>query len=981
MYVLAALLLLAPPGGTVEIDGPRWQALEASRAKDERPPAPFAERRELVFTAVPGGHEVRARWTLRALAPGWFMGDVLGPGFELRDALWNGQPAGIATSDAGTTVAGYVRGPVDLQVVAFLPEEAAKGELRVMPAVRGRTTLIPLAAPTPAAAPEGADADDAEAADASPPERLHVHAVGGGALPRDGAAFLGGHDRIELLPAPAPRDEGGEALVLAHAGVGLTVGDAEVRGRARVSWQVRRGQLERASLRVDGLGADLELLGDGVRTWSRSGDRIDVELQAPVRDRLDLELRWTTAVARATESSQPLPRIEPEGVWRTEAAVQIAKDGEVEILPELAGWAAIPAAALPPWARDLVEGTPTAAYQSGEPRPGRLDLLRFVPEPGPAVVVDVADYTIASSHEGRLLVRALFEVRNERASHLRITPPAGMRILGARVGLDTALPARDRNAPGAWLIPLRRSVETVKGALSFPVEVILVGESEAWRRREKRDLALPAVNAPVAVTRLTLHLPPGYTSRLDPGDGDVVRDFDRGEGIAYGFGTGEVGAAEADARFQQAVDAWLKNDFTSAQRELDALRQSGARSENIDRLQANLDVVGGQSGGDATVERRIKEQAKARAVADLQEQAAVEKKAEAYRQSGDYERAEEEYTRALEIGEKLAKLEQKESVEQSSRNVAIAEDLKAVKKKAKDRGPRRKGKLGGASSSVVYEFDDDSLSGDLDKNMPQKPAEADSGVVFGIGSGTGTGVAQTGGGGGELGGEVIEGERVRPDSATTTTITTDEARAIPVGGTPRDFTAVVDMAPAASEDSAGIRLAGTTGPESHYVVDGANVTSVTQDARRSPDRSLFDEPLPPPPAPAPPEPEPVVATTVAHESISIAPGRARRSRGLRRIFRRSDTGGAPSPKSAPPPDTDADGLVDEVDDGEGLPAGAKGQPLDLLPPPQVTASSLSVVIPAAGEAVRYQHLLLAADVPYTVEIKAREPLRQKRKRR
>ena len=72
---------------------------------------------------------------------------------------------------------------------------------------------------------------------------------------------------------------------------------------------------------------------------------------------------------------------------------------------------------------------------------------------------------------------------------------------------------------------------------------------------------------------------------------------------------------------------------------------------------------------------------------------------------------------------------------------------------------------------------------------------------------------------------------------------------------------------------------------------------------------------------------------------------------------------------------------DRVDDGEGLPAGAKGQPLDLLPPPQVTASSLSVVIPAAGEAVRYQHLLLAADVPYTVAIKAREPLRQKRKRR
>jgi len=67
--------------------------------------------------------------------------------------------------------------------------------------------------------------------------------------------------------------------------------------------------------------------------------------------------------------------------------------------------------------------------------------------------------------------------------------------------------------------------------------------------------------------------------------------------------------------------------------------------------------------------------------------------------------------------------------------------------------------------------------------------------------------------------------KTRTDAAQVTKIKMDQARNIPVGGTNRDFTAVVDMSPTASRDAAGIRLGGTTGAESKYVVDGQNVTS------------------------------------------------------------------------------------------------------------------------------------------------------------
>jgi len=73
---------------------------------------------------------------------------------------------------------------------------------------------------------------------------------------------------------------------------------------------------------------------------------------------------------------------------------------------------------------------------------------------------------------------------------------------------------------------------------------------------------------------------------------------------------------------------------------------------------------------------------------------------------------------------------------------------------------------------------------------------------------------------------IVESQPVRADTSTTTSVDMEQAKNLPVGGsTSRDFTAVVDLAPSASRDSAGISLAGTSGAESKYTVEGANVSS------------------------------------------------------------------------------------------------------------------------------------------------------------
>ncbi|HEY8377085.1 MAG TPA: hypothetical protein VIK91_11375, partial [Nannocystis sp.] len=470
-------------------------------------------------------------------------------------------------------------------------------------------------------------------------------------------------------------------------------------------------------------------------------------------------------------------------------------------------------------------------------------------------------------------VRAHYEVRNERAAYLRLSPPAGFRVIGVRVGGTTATPARAED--GGWIIPLLRSVETVQGLLSFPIEVILLGETEGWRRRERRMLALPVVDAPIAVSRLTLYLPPGYRSRKKPGEGDVVARFTRGEGITYGLGVGEVGAARADALFQDAVQSWLRNDFDAAQQKLDELRAMGAKNENMARLQSNLDVVSGKaiSSQDLSLQRRVREQARARAYAEVQAQADLMKKAEEAKARGDYEEAASSYRQALDVGGKLAQLEQAESVEQKVTNAQIARYFADAQTMVETkRGIRRR---------------------------TADTAEDKAAKAF----------AQDG----------ITGAWVRPEGANSRAVTPD-----------RDADGIADASDAVralEEVRSGVNVAEEV-PQTAPTIGGVTI-----------DASMSTSPAPPP--------EPTADAPVERVQISVI---RRANKPKRRIVPLRQRAGGPA---APP---------------------VRASPEPGMPTPVVHASALSVVVPAVGEPVLYQRLLLPAGAAYAVEIAAREPL-------
>lgn len=725
--ILSALLSASPASVTdlvdpatdeVVLSGERWRSLQPER---QRLPGPMVLRRELRIERVEGGVEVQGRWWVSTVREAWFANGIIGPDAHVRSVTWDGRDAAVWTGAQGSLVVERLGADHEarLELRAFVPGNPEGGlTLPLLGAPRGTVELVGFG---PEVTLTGVDDD-----------RPVVEK--GGRL-STGAGPL----RLAVKP-PATRQRG--PVVVAHVGVGVTVGDAEVRGRARVRWEIRQGSREELRLTVGGVGDDLQVEGPQVSNWRREGSEVLVDLSAPTEGRVDLDLSWSVAAPPGAEASLPLPLLTPHDVFRSDAAVQVARDGEVDVRPELSAWSPIASVQLPDWAEGLVEGTPTSAFSRPrvEGGDGTLSLLRLEPVPGPPMVVEVADVHVATTAEGRALMRVRYEIRNERASHLMVTPPPGMRPVGVTVAGRLVRPSW---VDGSLRIPLKRSLETVQGALTVPVTVGLLGEEDdAWEARERRELVLPAVDAPVTVGRVTLHLPPRYRSLLEPGQGAVVDEFDRGEGVGYGLDD-DRRVARADQVFAQAIDAWNANDFEEAQAQLDEMSGLGAYGSNVDGLQANvwlvrpppepepqpepdepmamdemtvydfedddidgelLEVQGGSlprrrrsklgnsmpkpapPAQSSALERRIRAQARARSGKKKVSFERRKRKAKQYKDEGNYEAAAEEYRAAIEESRDLDALEDEESVEYEFEADQLADELREVEAASDDGG-------------------------------------------------------------------------------------------------------------------------------------------------------------------------------------------------------------------------------------------------------------------------------------------------------
>jgi hypothetical protein len=449
---------------------------------------------------------------------------------------------------------------------------------------------------------------------------------------------------------------------------------------ARLRWRVVSGSQTTFSFAADGLD-ELDVQGPNVGRWIRSGDRVVINTRAPVEGLFEVRVTGRKAAKGEVHVSSP----QPEDVVRVDRYWTMAKSDEGELIPMRAP-GAVNAAQLPEWARGLGETAPLAQWHgNGEVR---VLPMAVAPMEGPDTVVTHARYIVAAAREGRSALRMTLRVRNERRQFLHVSAPPGWRAIVVRVSNQPVSILAD--GQGGIYVPLEKSIETVKGLLSFPVDVEWVGDDAEWAGKGEHTFELPAVNAEIQAASWEVHLPRGFRAltRAEPsGRGMVLFDLrkeaeadDRSEEYREARRKSE----EVESALANAVSAYKKNDFDTAQTWLSHASNVDASNEEVQQLQSNLDVLSGKSSGSSSASaqaasRRVKDLAKAKTGGTVKRQLEVEEEAKQAYLSGDYDKAEAAYEQALELANELQRTEQEESTAQLSKIAAANERLSSIR--------------------------------------------------------------------------------------------------------------------------------------------------------------------------------------------------------------------------------------------------------------------------------------------------------------
>lgn len=500
--------------------------------------------------------------------------------------------------------------------------------------------------------------------------------VDGGVPAGDGLLALVPREALALQWKPAAPPAPRPGRLLAEAAVGLRVAAEGAEGRAVLRYQALHEPVTEVSVRLEGPIDGFEVRGPVVRRARQERGRLVVELIEPTVGPFAFEVAF-----RGPAPQGPAPLLVPEADrvsgW---VSLHAPQSGFLERTAQ--GMELVAPQALPLWGHDLAPGTLQAAW-SYEGRPPSLSVRaqQWDPLDSPGTFVDTAAYEVAAVAHGRTLTRARLSVRNDKGQHLRIALPPQSTLLVARVAGQPVEVARDGEQ---LLVPLEKSIETLSGLISFPVEVTYLSAVPPWSRRGTVELALPVVDAPISDLRWSLTLPPGLAARRADSPARLTSPLVPLPGAA------PAQEPLADRREEASVELWSRaysayksNDFESANTLLEQSLSYDSSNAAAKDLLGNVRVFqdsGGKEKKKAEGEedeqtRRIKAMARARSQsAQAEQQVLLERAASSYR-AGDLDEATAIYESALEITEDLAQLEDEDTYVQKAQASALREQL------------------------------------------------------------------------------------------------------------------------------------------------------------------------------------------------------------------------------------------------------------------------------------------------------------------
>ena len=279
---------------------------------------------------------------------------------------------------------------------------------------------------------------------------------------------------------------------------------------ARLDVAIVGGRADRMVLRLPPAADRVSVTGPDVRETRIEGGTATAYLRGKIAEHTRLDVRYETPHGRGT--IQRFGGIEVVGGhWSGGTLVVTNTAGGSEVLVEsLSGLRELPLSQVPGDAAALLAGPPAVACAiAARQWSAAVDVMGLGEFALRESIADLAHYELSFRGDGTLVCKATYEVRNRTRQFLRLDLPRGATALLARVNEKTRPLTPVPGAADAWLLPLVRSKASVKGLVTFPVEVVYMCRVGPLERRGETALPLPRIDLPIAYAWCEAYVPDG----------------------------------------------------------------------------------------------------------------------------------------------------------------------------------------------------------------------------------------------------------------------------------------------------------------------------------------------------------------------------------------------------------------------------------------------------------------------------------------
>ena len=316
--------------------------------------------------------------------------------------------------------------------------------------------------------------------------------------------------RLEIRYGPpvVRRERAARYQISGHVAWNLGAANQQVAADLRVA--IIDGRTDRLELLLPA-GADrIGITGPDVREARTRAGGATVFLRGTIAGQTRLKVSYEVPSPRGAIRRLARPDVR-NGNWTGGTLVVTNTAGGSELMPAaMAGLKEMALADIPAAASAILAGKAVLAYRitsrGWSASLETIDLGEFALR---ETIVDTAHFTFAYRGHGVVMCAADYEIRNRNRQFLRVTLPRGAKVLLARVSEQsrplTPLPGR----PDTYLLPLERSTASVKGLVSFPVQVVYMYQSQPLAREGTAEAALPQIDVPIAYAWCEAYLPEG----------------------------------------------------------------------------------------------------------------------------------------------------------------------------------------------------------------------------------------------------------------------------------------------------------------------------------------------------------------------------------------------------------------------------------------------------------------------------------------